>query len=67
MKLEKLVKDLHAGGKTYSRAVVRDSFKKDGETVEFLKIHKVAPDVRFPDGDFIPLFDSLGRISAFKE
>lgn len=67
MKLEKLVKDLHTGDKTYSRAIVRDSFTKEGETVEFLKIYKVAPDVRFPDGSFVPLFDSYGRISAFKE
>lgn len=67
MKLEKLVKDLRAGDKTYSRAVVRDSFTKDGEVVEFIKVYKVAPDIRFPDGDFSPLFDSLGRISAFKQ
>lgn len=65
MKLEKLIKDLHAGDKTYSRAVVRDSFKKDGDVVEFIKVYKVAPDVRFPDGDFSPLFDNLGRIADF--
>ena len=68
MKLVKLVNDLHNGDKIYSRAVVRDSFKdKEGNVVEFLKICKVAGDVRFPDGDFVPLFDSHGRISAFKD
>lgn len=68
MKLVKLVNDLHTGDKTYCRAVVRDSFKdKEGNCVEFLKICKVAADVRFPDGDFIPLFDSLGRIADFKK
>lgn len=65
MKLEKLITNLHAGDKTYTRAIVRDSFTKEGEVVEFIKVYKVAPDVRFPDGDFVPLFDNLGRIASF--
>jgi hypothetical protein len=65
MKLEKLITNLHAGDKTYTRAIVRDSFKKEGDVVEFIKVYKVAPNVRFPDGEFVPLFDNLGRIADF--
>lgn len=65
MKLEKLITNLHAGDKIYTRAIVRDSFTKEGKVVEFIKVYKVASDVRFPDGDFVPLFDNLGRIAGF--
>lgn len=65
MKLEKLITNLHAGDKTYTRAVVRDCFTKEGEVVEYIKVYKVASGVRFPDGEFVPLFDNHGRIADF--